>query len=92
MVQSNASVSGMLIMYENKNIEDSYSSITRLAYGKNGLVNFLNQIFFTIGEEDRKQFNYYFALKEHLCYLNDWQKPAQKLPELLKGTSNILDV
>ena len=81
MVKSDASVTGMLTIFENKNIEESYSSISKLAYGKNGLVNFLNRIFFTTNEEDRKQFNYYFALKEHLIYLNDWQKPSStKLP------------
>lgn len=48
------------------NIEDTYWCITKLIYGKDGFIAFLNKLFLGTDHTDRFQFNYYFALKSQL--------------------------
>lgn len=47
-------------------ISSSYNKITKLTYGKNGLITFLDHLFFNINEGDKQKFNYYFALKNQI--------------------------
>lgn len=78
------SVEGLKHAIEALPIEDGYRSISKLAYGKNGFVNFLNRIFYNTSEDERKQFNYYFALKSHLMYLQNYEKvehPSEEVKE-----------
>jgi hypothetical protein len=44
-------------------ISTNYNKIAKLTYGKNGLITFLDHLFFNISELDKSKFNYYFALK-----------------------------
>lgn len=39
-------------------------------YGSNGLISFLSRFFLGLDNNERKQFNYYFALKSHLSFLD----------------------
>jgi hypothetical protein len=40
-----------------------------LTYGKNGLLSFLERLFRGLGTSQRRQFTYYFSLKENLNHL-----------------------
>ena len=53
-------------------IEESYHKITKLMYGQTGLINFLKRLFYGVSGEDRTQFNYYFAVKRQLQYLDSY--------------------
>ena len=64
--------------------------ISKLVYGKNGLITFLNRLFFDTSSNDRKKFNYYFALKKHLNYMDEYSllpDPEQHLEEECKDIS-----
>jgi hypothetical protein len=52
-------------------IRDHYHQIQKIAYGKNGFLAFLNRLFICTNSADRKQFNYYFALKKQITYLEE---------------------
>jgi len=49
-----------------------------MAYGKNGILAFLNRLFFCTNSADRKQFNYYFALKKQITYLEETDFDEEK--------------
>jgi hypothetical protein len=45
------------------------SRIVKLTYGKDGLVAFMERVFEGCYVQKRLDFNYYFALKSNLAYL-----------------------
>lgn len=65
-----------MLYKEQQSIEDSYNKINKLVYGKNGLITFLNRLFFNTTHENRHEFHYYFALKKHLCFLDSYTRPT----------------
>ncbi len=59
-----------IVSSEKKNeidaISNSFNKITKLTYGKNGLVTFLDHLFLNFSDGDKTKFNYYFALKNQI--------------------------
>jgi len=48
-------------------IQNCKRRISKLMYGKQGLMTFLHHIFGLLNEDQMKRVNYYFTLKDQVC-------------------------
>ena len=62
--------------------DDWYKRINKLVYGRQGLIRFMQRLFYGISPLDRKQFNYYFALKKQMAFLDHFPTDDSPLKNL----------